>query len=188
MQLGGAAANAKLSVTGALSLGGMLTVGLVNNFTPALGDTFDILDGGSVVGTFSKLQLPALNNGPLGWDTSQLYTMGLLTVTNTVLGDFNRDGQATAADIPAMLGALTDLSAYKSTHSLMEDDLVAIGDFNHDGKVTNVDIQLLLDLIAAAGGGSVTAVPEPPSILLQALAIPALFLTVCRQRKCPAIL
>jgi hypothetical protein len=43
----------------------------------------------------------------LGWDTSQLYSNGTVSVVTTyVKGDWNRDGQMTAADIPAMLVVL----------------------------------------------------------------------------------
>ena len=172
LQLGGAAADAdaKLSVTGALSLAGTLTVGLVNNFTPSLGNTFKVLDWGSRLGTFSKLQLPALNAGPLGWDTSQLYAFGLLSVTDTVPGDFDRDGQLTAADIPAMLTALTDLNSYASNNSLSPAQMAAIGDFDSSSTVTNRDIQGLLDLVAS-GSGSASAVPEPSNLLLAVLGL-----------------
>src|SRR5262249_56436558 len=41
-----------------------------------------------------------------------------LMLTATIRGDFSRDGRVTAADIPAMLSALTDLNAYTSARSL----------------------------------------------------------------------
>jgi fibronectin-binding autotransporter adhesin len=159
--------------SGNVNLGGTLHVSLINGFAPLAGNSFDILDWGSLSGTFSALQLPNLNNGPLGWDTSQLYTTGVLSVTATLRGDFNRDGHVTAADIPAMLTALTDLNAYASNNSLSPTQLASIGDFDNSGAVTNRDIQGLLDLVASLGGGAVTAVPEPASILLLALALPA---------------
>ncbi len=68
-----------LDVTGAAALVGTLQVSLVNNFTPSPGQTFEILTWGSRSGTFSTLELPALG-GSLGWDTSQLYTSGVLSV------------------------------------------------------------------------------------------------------------
>ena len=63
----------QLQVTGNVTLSGTLTVGLINSFMPSVGDQFDILDWGSVRGTFSTLQLPLLAAGLL-WDTSKLYT------------------------------------------------------------------------------------------------------------------
>ncbi len=166
----------RLHVTGPLSLGGTLQVLLVNTatFTPAAGDSFDILDWGSLTGTFSHLNLPALS-APLGWDTSQLYIDGKLIVTPFVPGDFNRDGQVTSADIPAMLSALTDLNAYKTQYGLSDPNLIAIGDLNNSGTLTNADLQPLLDLIANnSGSGSVAAVPEPTAIVLCLLAAPIL--------------
>ena len=85
-------------------------------------------------------------------------------------GDFNRDSQVTAADIPAMLAALTDLNQYKTTNSLSDADLLAIGDLNNSGTLTNADIQPRLDLVATQGGGSMAAVPEPATLLLLFLA------------------
>ncbi len=93
-----------------------------------------------------------------------------LTLTATIQGDFNHDGHVTAADIPAMLSALTDLNAYKSAKSLASAQLTIIGDFDNSGSVTNRDIQGLLDLVASQGGGSVTSVPEPASWALIVLA------------------
>jgi hypothetical protein len=94
-----------------------------------------------------------------------------LMLTATIRGDFSRDGQVTAADIPAMLSALTDLNAYTSARSLSPAQLVVIGDFDNSGTVTNRDIQGLLDFVASQGGGSATAVPEPATLVLLLLAM-----------------
>jgi hypothetical protein len=46
-----------------------------------------------------------------------------------------------------------------------------LGDLNGDGQVTNADLQGLITLLANGGGsGSLTAVPEPTSSVLMALA------------------
>jgi hypothetical protein len=83
IELGGRNAQSefdRLSVSGDVSLAGTLQISLINGFTPTLGDSFDILDWGTLSGTFSTLQLPALGNN-LAWDTSQLYTSGVISVT-----------------------------------------------------------------------------------------------------------
>jgi hypothetical protein len=91
-----------------------------------------------------------------------------------VPGDFNRDGRVTLADISAMLAALVDLNGYETSRMLTDPQLQVIGDLNGDGKVTNADIQALLDLLAtqSSGNRSVTAVPEPSSLVLLVLALP----------------
>ena len=70
----------QLVVNGSTSLAGALLVSLINSFTPKRGDSFDILDWGTLSGTFSTLQLPVLDSG-LAWNTSQLYTTGVISVT-----------------------------------------------------------------------------------------------------------
>jgi hypothetical protein len=64
-------------------------------------------------------------------------------------GDFNGDGIVNAADLPAMLGAMTNLAQYQADRGLSDDAFKFIGDLNHDTFVTNSDIQNLLDLIKA---------------------------------------
>jgi fibronectin-binding autotransporter adhesin len=157
--------------SGTLSLGGTLHVSLTGGFTPSAGNSFNILDWSMLAGKFSTLQLPSLI-APLGWDTTQLYTTGTLSVTASVHGDFDRDGQVTAADIQAMILALTDLKTYQSAHALSDTDLLSIGDVDGDGKITNADLQALIANLKS-GGGSLAPVPEPPSIMLMVLAMVA---------------
>lgn len=98
IELGGTAAGTQfdqLHVAGRLALDGKLEVSLINGFTPGEGSSFDILDWGSLTGTFSSIQLPALS-GSLQWNTSQLYTTRTLSVI--LPGDFNADGKVDAAD------------------------------------------------------------------------------------------
>jgi hypothetical protein len=101
MELGGTARGSQydaIIASGALGLDGTLQVALINGFSPAEGNSFDILDWVSVSGTFDTLQLPALAGGLL-WDTSQLYTAGVLAVIGAGLaGDYNQDGRVDAAD------------------------------------------------------------------------------------------
>jgi len=98
-----------------------------------------------------------------------------------MLGDFNRDGRVTAADIPAMLTALADLKSYRTTSNLSGADLISIGDIDGSGAVSNADVQALLNLLKP-GGGSLAAVPEPASIELLALVLPGLAFAVARRR------
>ena len=63
----------KFAVSGAFTAAGTLTVRLINGFTPADGDTFDILDFGSVSGAFTATNLPG---SPANWNTTALYSTG----------------------------------------------------------------------------------------------------------------
>ena len=91
-----------LNIPGTLVAAGTLHVSLNPGFTPAAGDSFDLLDWGTLNGKFSSVQLPNLT-APMGWDTSQLYTNGIITATAYLPGDINRDGKVTVADISALM-------------------------------------------------------------------------------------
>jgi T5SS/PEP-CTERM-associated repeat protein len=87
----------KLGVSGDAALGGVLHVDLIDGYMPRAGDSFDILDCGRSIGTFT-LVLPPLG-GSLEWRTDDLYTTGVLTVVASgLLGDYNRNGVVDAAD------------------------------------------------------------------------------------------
>ena len=83
---------------GTATLNGALNVALINNFKPVAGAAFDILDWGTLTGTFSSIALQPLTGG-VAWDTSQLYTTGVLSVVGTgIPGDYNNNGIVDAAD------------------------------------------------------------------------------------------
>jgi hypothetical protein len=173
MELGGTTPGSsydQIQASGALTLGGILNVSLINGFTPVSGTSFDLLDWGTLSGKFSGLQLPSLT-GPMGWDTSKLYTTGLITATAYLPGDFNRDGHVNSADILPMEQALTNLSSYKATYApgILDPQLALIDDVNGDGKFTNADLQKLL-INLKNGGGSADPVPEPSTFVLAVLA------------------
>lgn len=87
----------QLHVAGQLAIGGALSVSLLGGFMPAVGSSFDLMDWGTLAGTFSSINLPTLAAGQ--WDTSQLYNTGVLSVVPSPLaGDFNSDGTVDAAD------------------------------------------------------------------------------------------
>ncbi len=64
--------------TALLTFGGTLNVTNVGG-TLSNGDTFNLFDWGSSTGTFSSVNLPALD-GSLSWDQSNLYTNGTIAV------------------------------------------------------------------------------------------------------------
>jgi T5SS/PEP-CTERM-associated repeat protein len=103
MELGGTMPGSgydQIQSAGTIELGGTLQISLINGFAPSAGQSFNILDWGSLAGTFSSLSLPALSG--LTWNTSQLYTTGVLSIASPGLpGDFNQDGAVDTADFVA---------------------------------------------------------------------------------------
>jgi hypothetical protein len=100
MELGGTAPGSgydQILSSGALVLDGVLQVSLIGGFSPNAGQSFNLFDWASVSGVFDALSLPALAG--LAWDTSQLYSDGILSLAAAGLaGDYNSNGIVDAAD------------------------------------------------------------------------------------------
>ena len=75
--------------------GGVLQILFWEDFTASLGDSFDLLDWGLLVGEFGVLRLPDLEAG-LFWDTSRLYLDGSIFV----------GGESSTAPIPGAVWLL----------------------------------------------------------------------------------
>ncbi len=69
----------QLDIVGSATLAGSLDLTLLNSFTPAIGNHFDIMSFASETGSFSDISLPVLPAGRF-WDTSQLYSSGIISV------------------------------------------------------------------------------------------------------------
>src|SRR5262249_15318872 len=65
----------------------------------------------------------------LEWNEQQYFAV-LNTINNHIRGDFNFDGVVTNADIQAMLSALQNPSAFKSTYGLTDPDFLTLGNYN----------------------------------------------------------
>jgi autotransporter-associated beta strand protein len=79
--------NDKLSVTGALSIAGNLKIDLIDGSFEA-GDEVSVLSAGSYNGAFAQI-IPEVPGVGLKWDTSSLYTSGMLKVqTGETATDF----------------------------------------------------------------------------------------------------
>jgi polygalacturonase len=113
--------------------------------------------------------------------TESLYGLTNLTTGGVPLlpGDFNRDGSVNAADIPAMMSALSDLSTYKATYGLSDSQFEVIADLNNDFVFNNADVQAFLTLLQT-GLGSTSSVPEPGTFVLFAAGSGLILL--CRRR------
>ena len=98
MELGGTTPDSQydqLLVGGVLNLSGTLSVSLSNSFQPTAGNLFDLFNWSGLTGHFSILDLPSLTSG-LVWDTSDLYTTGILaveTATPPAPADFTATAQ-----------------------------------------------------------------------------------------------
>ncbi len=85
---------------------------------------------------------------------SQLTSTQFANVAIRLAGDVNLDGHVDAADIGAMMQALTDTATYQSTNNLSSTDATLVLDANGDGVVTNADLQFLLNRLLAGGGST----------------------------------
>jgi hypothetical protein len=153
IELGGAGVGQfdTFNVTGTAKLADTLAISLIDGYTPFGGEAFDILGWGNLTGTFDTLQLPALP-GSLSWDTSRLYTTGVLAVVAPVLlGDFNNDGTVDAADYVAWRKGL--VAPTPANYNLW---LTNFGETSGSGSAASGSVPepatALLLLFSAAGG------------------------------------
>lgn len=123
------------------------------------------------------------NSGKYELAPSATLPTGIMT-----LGDVNQDGLVNTKDVSALMSALSDLNGYDAgtakysgTSTLIRTSggtfsaaqLMNVADANLDDVVDSRDIQALIVAIAnggvfggGGGGGSLTAVPEPATLLL----------------------
>jgi hypothetical protein len=151
-----------------MSLGRTLKVSLLSGFQPLTGSSFDILDWGTLSGTYSAIQLPALMTGI--WNTSQLYSSGVLSIVAGLPGDYSQNGIVDAADYIVWrdaLGSTAILAADGSGNGKIDAGdydvwkadfgrtLATTGltaDYNHNGGVDVVDYTLWRDTLGSTTG------------------------------------
>ncbi len=159
----------------AVALDGSLELGFASGVDPAsqLGRTIDLFDWSGVTPTGTLTV-----NSPFGWDLSQLYTTGevtLVVASGSVLGDFSGDGLVTAAD----------LLAWNAGFGLSNAATHAQGDADGDNDVDGADFlvwqrQFGSSALAASVG---PPVPEPATVLLAFLAAASISLIGVRRRR-----
>ncbi len=170
LDIAGSGVNDLLSVTGNLAANGTLEV-LLDATVSALeeGDTYDLLDFGSVTGTFANLDLPTLGSG-LDWDTTSLLVDGIISVINVggIFGDYNDSGQVEQGDLDFVLQNwgdtdISDVAGWVNFAGLPGGGI--------DGQVEQTELDLVLtnwgDTTAPDFAGS--AVPEPAAVALLGL-------------------
>ena len=151
----GLGANDLLNVSGILTLAGELGVDLIEGLIPSAGQSFDILDFGSVFGEFDTFDLPALASG-LYWDVSALTTTGELSVVAGLQGDFDLDN-----DVDGL-----DLLIWQRGHGAVGGASVTDGDADGDGDVDYDDYLFWESNYGSVlGVAAATQVPEPCTLL-----------------------
>jgi autotransporter-associated beta strand protein len=161
MEIGGPAEGSQfdsLNASGNLTLGGSLVISLINGFTPAAGEAFDLFDSPNLSGAFSTIALPALEGRV--WDLSQLHTSGVLAVV--AAGDFDGNLAVDDADLAVWSAGLGSSGA---THAQGDAD----GDQDVDGR-DFLAWQLQFGDVATARPNS-AVVPEPHATLMLAAAL-----------------
>ncbi len=144
----------ELTVTGAIDLDGILNVSLLDNFSPALGNTFTFLTGASLSGTFADTNFPTLGAG-LGWDV--IYNAKSVAIKvveqNDVPGDTNGDGVVN----------IVDLNNVRNNFGASGNPI--LGDTApFDGAVTIADLNNVRNNFGT--GGPSQSTPEPSGIAL----------------------
>ncbi|MEX0612005.1 MAG: hypothetical protein WD738_20210 [Pirellulales bacterium] len=96
IELASASSYDQLLVTDNATLGGTLTVNLIDGFTPTIGQMFTILTADDVDDTFDTQLLPSVPN--LSFEVTYNAQSVVLSVVPALDGDYNADGTVDAAD------------------------------------------------------------------------------------------
>jgi hypothetical protein len=147
----------KLVVAGTAQLDGLLDVSKSGTWTPLLGDTFQILSAGSLVGMFDSVLVPSLAAGQ-SWLVNYASNGVTLQVVAGATADFNHDGFVDGGDL-----------------DVWQLNVGAGGgaDANGDGATDGADFLAWQQQVGSQVGSmqpSAGAIPEPHSLLLMGFA------------------
>jgi hypothetical protein len=154
-----------LSVGGTATIGGVLDVDFTSGFAPTFGERFDLISAAHVEGTFSGYDLPTLSSGT-PWSLKNNGQVVSLIVG--LPGDYNGNGQVDAADYTVWRNSL---GQPVPSGTLADGDGNSMID-NQDYLVwrQNFGATAIVSGSGAAVPGEPTAVPEPTTLVLVALA------------------
>ena len=160
MEIGGTSPGSEhdqIQASGMVGLNGTLQVTLINGFNPTAGQWFDLFDfqPENLVGSFTSINTPTLSGRT--WNTSQLYTTGILSVIEIIPGDFNKDGAVNAADYVAWRKG-AGIATTTPNYNLWRTNF---GRTSGGGG----------SAAPGSAGGFSTAIPEPNALALLALAM-----------------
>ncbi len=143
-----------LGVTGSASLAGVLELILIDSFVPEYGDSFDVLFYDTRSGIFDEVVAMDLGSG---YCLAPIYLQTKLSMVVAIPGDANLSGGVDVGDLGIMA----------SNYGLSEKTW-AEGDFNGDGVIDVGDLGILSSNYGVGGGG-VSGVPEPATLVLMGL-------------------
>ncbi|MCC6681979.1 MAG: hypothetical protein IT445_13850 [Phycisphaeraceae bacterium] len=144
-----------LGVTGNVTFDGTLDLSLLDEFTPAIGQSITIISAAAVSGTFDTI------TGVNVTDDLALavrYHSNTVTVTAAIPGDANLDNLVNLADLQILGDHWQSSSATWS-----------LGDYTGDGLVNLADLQVLGDHWNPAAGDFAALsqnIPEPQALVL----------------------
>jgi len=128
-----------MTISGAATFGGSLSVMFVDGFIPSPGDTFAFISAGSVNGAFATENLPSIP----GLQFEVLYeenAVRLIVAADFLEGDCNCDGSFDPDDIECFVVALLDAAQFPGCD-------VSRVDLNLDSMVNGADVQIFVNEI-----------------------------------------
>lgn len=166
----------RVDVTGAVSLSGALELAFVDDFSPALGESFSILSASAITGAFTDLLLPQLPND-FAWHIAYSASSVTLSVGAPVQfdpADFNSDGSVDGGDLAIWT------SAYGVSGAAP-----LLGDGDGNETVDGADFLIWQRAASATPPAAAIVVPEPTSRLLS-VAATVMFVRSRRRRRLAA--
>jgi len=152
-ELTGAGGAARLSATGAAALDGHLALTLLDGHLPTLGQSYPLLQAGSIAGFFRTIGGVVAPNGLY---LAVIPTGAAIEARAVKGGDASLNGLVDGADY----------TVWADNYLINERAYFTKGDFNGDGLTDGADYTIWADNYAPALALSATAVPEPNSAWL----------------------